>query len=185
MQSWKQKLSHMQHYDMQAEIYDKQYTMEQNAKIETVLKSMTFGLNESVLDIGCGTGFLFPYLTKRVDFLVGVELSSKELQEAKKRAGKAQNVLLVQADADNLPFRDHSFDKAFMISVLQNMPEPKKTILEMRRVSKLEASFAVTGLRKKFVSENFCELLKNSRLKVVMFDDDEQLKGYVVVCVNG
>jgi len=185
MQNWKQKRSHMQHYDLQAEIYDKQYVGEQNAKIETVLKNMKFGLNESVLDIGCGTGFLFPYLTKKVGFIVGVELSSKELQEAKKRIRKTHNILLVRADADNLPFRDHSFDKGFMISILQNMPEPKKTILEMKRVNKLEASFAVTGLKKKFTSEKFCESLKNAQLEIVMFDDDEQLKGYIVVCVNG
>jgi len=75
-------------------------------------------------------------------------------------------------------------DKVFIISVLQNMPEPKKTILEMKRVNKLEASFVVTGLKKKFGSESFCELLKKARLEVVMFNDDEQLKGYVVVCVN-
>ena len=184
MQTWKQKRSHMQHYDMQAKIYDKQYIGEQNAKIETALKNMKFSLKECVLDIGCGTGFLFPYLTKKVGFLVGIELSSRELQEAKKRAKKAHNIFLVQADADNLPFRDHIFDKAFIISVLQNMPEPKKTILEMKRANKLEASFIVTGLKKKFGSESFCELLKNARLEVVIFNDDEQLKGYVVVCVN-
>ena len=185
MPNWKQKRSNKQHYDLQATIYDLQYVGEQDNKIVTMLESMDFGSRDLVLDLGCGTGFLFKHITEKTGFIVGVDVSKKVIVQAKNRTKNMLNVELVCADADNTPFVDNLFDKVFAVTVLQNMPEPTKTILEMKRASKAKAVFAVTGLKKKFSEENFVELLKNTKLKVVAFNDDEQLKGYVAVCVNG
>ena len=184
MPNWKQKRSNKQHYDMQAAIYDLQYVGEQDNKIETMLESIDFGPKDLVLDLGCGTGFLFKHITENAGFIVGVDVSQKVLVQAKKRTKKMPNVDLVCADADNIPFVDNLFNKVFAVTVLQNMPEPTKTILEMKRASKAETLFAITGLKKKFSLEGFISLLKNTKLKVVAFNDNEQLKGYVAVCVN-
>ncbi|MFZ7138799.1 MAG: class I SAM-dependent methyltransferase [archaeon] len=184
MQNWKQKRSNMQHYDLQAEIYDLQYIGEQDKKIETMLESINFCSKDLVLDLGCGTGFLFKHIVKKSKLIVGVDLSKKALIQAKKRAKNSFNVELICADADNTPFVDNLFDKVFAVTVLQNMPDATKTIQEMKRIGKSEAMFAVTGLKKKFSAESFFELLKNAELKVVKFNDDEQLKGYVAVYVN-
>ncbi|PVX26667.1 MAG: hypothetical protein CW691_00780, partial [Candidatus Bathyarchaeum sp.] len=81
MQEWKTKHGTMRHYDQQAAIYNVQYVGEQNAKIQDILKSMNSFANEAVLDLGCGTGFLFQHISKRVGTLVGVDLSKKALLE--------------------------------------------------------------------------------------------------------
>jgi ubiquinone/menaquinone biosynthesis C-methylase UbiE len=182
MREWKQKRGTMRHYDRQAAIYDVQYVGEQNAKIEGILKSMEFSSNEIVLDLGCGTGFLFQYISKRVGVLVGVDISMKALSEAKKRTKNLSNIVLVRADVDYTPFPNHIFSKVFAITVLQNMPDPKRTIAEMKRVAEPQAVFAVTGLKKKFTQESFGNLLKAARLKVSALKSDEQLKGYIAVC---
>ncbi|UCC58544.1 MAG: methyltransferase domain-containing protein [Candidatus Bathyarchaeum sp.] len=179
MQEWSQKRKTLQHYDQQAVVYDVQYLEEQNAKIEDALDSMEVGSNELVLDLGCGTGFLFPHIRK-TKLLVGIDISSKALQVAKKRS----NTLLVRADADNTPFPSHIFDRVFAITLLQNMPNPKKTISEMKRLSKPDAVFVVTGLKKKFTAESFVDLLRRTRLKVSTLKSDEHLKGHVAVCTN-
>lgn len=184
MQEWNEKRGTMRHYDQQAAIYDRQYLGEQNAKIEDILNHMKLGLNELVLDLGCGTGFLFQHLHKRVEFLVGIDLSQKALREAKKRTKNLSNIGLIRADADNTPFPDHIFDKVFAITVLQNMPDPMKTISETKRVGKTQAMFAVTGLKKKFTQESFVALLKRSQLKVVTLNTNPLLKGHVAVCIN-
>jgi len=62
MWEWKEKLGTMRHYDRQAAIYDVQYVGEQNSKIEGILKKIELGSNEIVLDLGCGTGFLFQHI---------------------------------------------------------------------------------------------------------------------------
>jgi ubiquinone/menaquinone biosynthesis C-methylase UbiE len=184
MREWKQKRSNMRHYDRQAAIYDVQYVGEQNAKIDNLLKRMKLGSNELVLDVGCGTGFLFQHISKNVGLLVGVDVSAKALMEAKKRTKNMPNIVLVRADADNTPFPDNIFDKIFAITVLQNMPDPKRTIEEMKRTGKSQAVFAVTGLKKKFTQESFGKLLKAAQLKVSSLESDERLKGYIAVCTT-
>jgi ubiquinone/menaquinone biosynthesis C-methylase UbiE len=184
MRECKEKRGTMRHYDQQAAIYDVQYVGEQDAKIEDILNRMTLGSNEIVLDLGCGTGFLFKPIAKRVVLLVGLELSSEALQEAKKRTKNIPNIVLVRADADYTPFPSHTFDKVFAITLLQNMLDPMKTITEMKRIGKTQAVFAVTGLKKKFTQESFSELLKMARLKVSALESDERLKGHIAVCTN-
>jgi ubiquinone/menaquinone biosynthesis C-methylase UbiE len=184
MREWKAKRGTMWHYDRQAAIYDVQYLGEQDAKIEGILNSIELKPNEAVLDLGCGTGFLFRHLSKKVGLLVGIDLSQKALQEAKKRTKNMPNTVLVRADADNIPFPDRTFDKIFAITLLQNMPDPTITIYEMKRVGKPEATFAVTGLKKKFTPESFVDLLERAGLKVVTTNTNQQLKGHVAVCTN-
>jgi len=184
MREWKEKRGTMRHYDQEAAIYDVQYLGEQNAKIEVILKSMELSLNGAVLDLGCGTGFLFQNIAQRVGLLVGIDLSQKALQEAKKHTKNRYNIALVRADADNAPFPDCIFDRVFAITLLQNMPDPLKTISEMRRIGKPQAIFAVTGLKKKFTQEVFVDLLKAARLKVSALETDQRLKGHIAICTN-
>ena len=179
MREWDKKRRTMRHYDQQAKIYDVQYLEEQNAKIESALTSMEIKSNELILDIGCGTGFLFPNIRK-AKLLVGIDTSLKALQVAKKWS----NAHLIQADADNTPFPHNIFDKVFAITVMQNLPQPTKTIAEMKRTAKATAAFAVTGLKKKFTQKSFVVLLETAGLKVVTLNGSQQLKGYVAVCRN-
>jgi ubiquinone/menaquinone biosynthesis C-methylase UbiE len=184
MQEWKEKRGTMRHYDQQSVVYDVQYLGEQNAKIEDALSSTELKPNELILDLGCGTGFLFQHINKRAGLLVGIDLSSRALREAKKHTKNMPNIVLVRADADNTPFLDHIFDKVFAITVLQNMPNPMKTITEMKRIAKPQSTFAITGLKKKFTQESFVNLLKTAWLKVSTLKTDQQLKGHIAICTN-
>jgi ubiquinone/menaquinone biosynthesis C-methylase UbiE len=179
MQEWNKKRRTMRHYDQQAKIYDVQYLEEQTAKIKSALTSIELKSNELVLDMGCGTGFLFSHIHK-AKLLVGIDTSSKALQVAKRWS----NAHLIQTDADNTPFPDNIFDRVFAVTLLQNLPDPMKTILEIKRISKPGAVFVVTGLKKKFTQEGFVDLLERAGLKVSTLNTDEHLKGYVAVCVN-
>lgn len=184
MQEWNEKRRTKRHYDQQAKVYDAQYMEEQNAKIANALNSMEHKPNGLVLDMGCGTGFLFHHINKTSKLLVGIDTSSKLLQEAKKRTKNMPNIELICADADNTPFPYHIFDQVFAITLLQNMPDPTKTIQEMKKVSKSEAIFILTGLKKKFTQERFIDLLKRACLKVSKLKTDEHLKGHIAVCTS-
>jgi ubiquinone/menaquinone biosynthesis C-methylase UbiE len=184
MREWKQKRGAMRHYDRQAAIYDVQYLGEQSAKIEDALSIAELKPDETVLDLGCGTGFLFQHISKSIRLIVGLDISSNVLREAKKRTKKLPNIALVRADADNTPFPGRIFDRVFAITLLQNMPDPTKTIIEMKRVGKPQAVFAVTGLKKTFTKESFVDLLEAARLKVSALETDQRLKGHIAVCTN-
>jgi ubiquinone/menaquinone biosynthesis C-methylase UbiE len=184
MREWKEKRGTMRHYDQQATIYDLQYLGEQNAKIEGALSRTEINRNELVLDLGCGTGFLFQHIDESIRLLVGVDISLNVLREAKKRTKNMSNITLIRADADNTPFTNSIFDRVFAITLLQNMPDPLKTISEMKRVCKPQAIFAVTGLKKTFTKESFITLLKTAQLKVSALKTAQQLKGHIVICTN-
>jgi ubiquinone/menaquinone biosynthesis C-methylase UbiE len=182
MQEWKEKRRTMRHYDRQAEIYNLQYLEEQNTKVVDALNSIELCSDGLVLDLGCGTGFLFHHIDNSAKLLVGLDISHKALQIAKKRTKSMSNTVLIRADADYTPFLDQTFDRIFAVTLLQNMPDPAKTISEIKRISTSETVFFLTGLKKKFTQEGFVSLLNRAQLKLSTTKTGEHLKGYVAVC---
>jgi ubiquinone/menaquinone biosynthesis C-methylase UbiE len=113
--------------------------------------------------------------------VVGVDISRKLLLKAKEQAGALQNVSVLQADADYLPFRDAFFDAVFAFTVLQNMPKPSETLNELKRVAKFGGRVVVTGLKKTFSLNTLMDVLESAGLRIVAFVDNEDLKCYVAV----
>ena len=155
---------------------------EQNAKIEAALKALEFQINDLVIDVGCGTGFLFDHLTHKIESIVGIDLSLKNLIKSKERAQKYFNVHLILADADNLPLKEKSFNKIFGLTLLQNMPHPESTLNEFFRVAKDDGVIIVTGLKKIFNLKSFKEFLSNAKLDFFILENNENLKCFVAIC---
>lgn len=181
MSEWNEKRRTMRRYDLTAHIYDMRYAEEQTAKIDAALKSFNLQKNGLVLDVGCGTGLLFGHVTKKSRMIVGLDISRKILFQAKKRSEEFQNVHLIQADADNTPFRDEVFNYVFAMTLVQNMPNHVRTLDEVKRVARKNATIVVTGLKKKFSLENFEKLLRKLSLNVFEVKN-ENLKCYVAIC---
>jgi len=179
---WNKKRKVMRRYDHSASVYDAQYAEEQKTKINAALDILRLKKGSLVLDVGCGTGLLFPYIAEDADLLVGLDFS-KVLGQARKRAKQFLNVAVLRADADFLPFPDNTFDVVFAITLLQNMPDSLRGLYEIRRVAQSKAAVVATGLKKEFCREEFTQLLKRAKLKVSVVKADDQLKGYVAICV--
>lgn len=176
----------MQYYNSTAESYDELYADEQRIKIETAIKRVKIDQDSLILDCGCGTGLLFEHVAEKAKTVVGLDFSKGLLERAKKRAKNFDNVYLVLADADNQPFKDFVFDGVFAVTVLQNMPDPEKTLAELERVAGEDAFLVVTGLKKKFSFASFEALLRKLKLKIIeAVNGDTTLKCYVAVCVKG
>jgi len=182
MSQWKQKIEVMQRYDTSASLYNMQYSEEQKAKIESALKNIKLPKNCFLLDVGCGTGLLFPYVAKAANLVIGLDISKGMLKEAKKSLKDFRNVALLCGDADYLPLIDNSFNAVFAVTLLQNMPNPLLTLNEMKRISKDDTILVVTGLKKEFSREKLVKLLQNAKLIIKKFVDKENLKGYVAIC---
>lgn len=176
----KEKRKVMQRYDLTAEMYEERYAKEQEAKYGAALENVDVA-DCSVLDVGCGSGLFFSHAASKAKVLVGVDISRELLLKAKEQARACQNVLVLQADADHLPFREAFFDAVFAFTVLQNMPEPAETLNELKRVGKPEGRVVVTGLKKAFSLNTFMDVLESSGLKIVSFVNNEDLKCYVAV----
>jgi ubiquinone/menaquinone biosynthesis C-methylase UbiE len=182
MDRWTKKRQIMRRYDLTASIYDMRYEEEQTAKIEAALKNINIKTRSLVLDVGCGTGLLFQRLVEKSAGVVGLDISRETLAKAKKRAKSFRNVHLVLADADHIPCNNCLFDSVYAFTVIQNMPDPKDTLTEMRRVTRLDSTVVVTGLKKCFSREVFMSLLETAGFNVMRLEDGCDLKCYVAVC---
>jgi ubiquinone/menaquinone biosynthesis C-methylase UbiE len=181
MSEWKKKRSLMHRYDLTASIYDMRYAEEQTAKINAVLEGLKIEKYSLVLDVGCGTGLLFSYVADKAETTVGLDISRKILLQAKKRAKNFLNTHLILADADNTPLKENICSHVFGITLIQNMPNPAKTLNEIKRVAKDDAVIIVTGMKKAFALEKFEKLLRDAGLNIIALKH-EGLKCYAAVC---
>jgi phosphatidylethanolamine/phosphatidyl-N-methylethanolamine N-methyltransferase len=95
-------------------------------------------LGGRVLDVGVGTGLELPMFTPNVR-IVGVDLSEPMLDIARKRVtqkGLANVEDLRVMDAMNLEYPDASFDAVVAPYVVTVVPDPRRTLEEMARVTR-------------------------------------------------
>jgi len=95
---------------------------------------------DQVLDLCCGTGTLTSLIAKKVGtggHVTGVDLSEDMINRAKKKVIDLP-VTFKQASADNLPFEEGTFDKAFISYGMHEMPDEirLRAMKELYRVLK-------------------------------------------------
>lgn len=92
----------------------------------------------NVLDVGCGTGALAQIAFENGAFsTVCGDISALMLQSAQQKdffAGRDHH--LCQLDAESLPFKDDAFDSALSGMTFGTLPDQKRALAEMVRVTK-------------------------------------------------
>ena len=164
-------------------MYNLRYAEEQEVKYKAALPNVNIA--GSVLDVGCGTGLMFNHVAAQAEAVVGVDLSRGQLLKAREQAKDFGNVHLIHADADHLPVKGDYFTLIFAFTVIQNMPEPAKTLRELKRAGTRGGSIVVSGLKKTFSLEAFGALLCEEGFRVVFCEDDVRLRCYVAIVAQG
>lgn len=111
-------------FDERADAWDAR----RNACAETldaILDLADVRAGHRVLDVGCGTGVLFPRcLARGVSRLVGVDLSARMLELAhEKHRGAAVELLNADAERDDIPGR---YDRALVLNALPHFSSPAR-----------------------------------------------------------
>lgn len=107
-----------------------------------------------VLDIAGGTGDLEPLILKKLGDqpeLYLLEINHAMLLEGRKRltdAGHFHRIQFVEADAEQLPFPDHHFDRITLAFGLRNMTDKAQALRESHRVLKAGGSLHVMEFSK-------------------------------------
>jgi ubiquinone/menaquinone biosynthesis C-methylase UbiE len=97
--------------------------------------------DESVLEIGCGTGCDLLQFVKHGAKATGIDVTSEHLRLARERlAGRAT---ILEADATNLPFEDGSLDYVYSHGVLMTIDKPADVVKEVFRVLKPGGRFNI------------------------------------------
>ena len=131
----------LEEYSAMAPEYDQKwlnYTQKTLALTLEELESETILPNQSLLDIGCGTGqFLEMMLNSYPNIdLYGIEPNREMLSRAE--AKFAERISLKEAWAHELPFEDASFDFVTCNNMFHYVDEPLIALREFSRVLKPE-----------------------------------------------
>ena len=81
---------------------------------------------EFILECGSGSGRFTKHALETGATIISLDYSNA-VEANFKSNGSHQNLLLIQADIYQMPFRKNFFDKAFCFGVLQHTPSPEKS----------------------------------------------------------
>lgn len=98
-----------------------------------------------VLDVACGPGALVLALAPRVQFVRGIDLTEEMIRKARAFQLERQivNAAFDCGEAEQLPYRDASFDLVTCQMSFHHMPKPELALREMVRVTKSEGRIGV------------------------------------------
>jgi len=121
-------------FDRAAEYYDRtRLTDEASLGATLDLLAAEFRDRGRVLEIGVGTGALaLPFAGRGIP-VTGVDLALPMMQKLVEKAS-GRSVLLAQADAARLPFREAAFAGAYARWVLHLIPQWREAVAELCRV---------------------------------------------------
>ena len=96
---------------------------------------------ERLLEVGPGTGYYTLPVARWLE--PGGRLDMLDLQQemldhtlARAREEGIENLAATQADAQEMPYEDESFDGAFLVTTLGEVPDQEAALRELRRVIK-------------------------------------------------
>lgn len=171
-------------YNETAAVFDRRYREIQNLKYEIIFDNLSITAEQAILDVGCGTGFLFQFI-EGVDWRnYGLDFSIESLKMCRRRTDKESSICILCADADFLPFRKDYFDIIFAITVLQNLPNPRKSLEEIKSICKLNGLIVLSLLKKKFNLKSVDDLLNKVQLTPKQIFDDEKCEDLIILVEN-
>ena len=106
---------------------------------------------KNFIDIGCGQGVMCNLAAQRNARVIGMDMSFNSLQVSKRGSlelGTKQKISFVQADAENLPFKDSMLDIVLSIGVLHHTPSIQNGINEIIRILKPDGEITVMLYRR-------------------------------------
>lgn len=122
--------------DKYACMVDEEYIAEEKGWREAsakVLKRIErYKRGRKILDVGCATGFFLDEARRRKWEIYGVEAS----EWAAKYAIEKLNLNVKKGTLKDAAYPDQFFDVVVMLDMLEHLPDPKDTLLEIRRILK-------------------------------------------------
>jgi ubiquinone/menaquinone biosynthesis C-methylase UbiE len=102
-------------------------------RFEKIKGLLQLNNNDDFLDIGCGSGYLLNQAVCKRG--VGADISDLMVTTARKNCKNNEKKLVVQSDAEHLPFKNSSFDKIVSTEVIEHILHPIALLEEIERVS--------------------------------------------------
>jgi len=102
----------------------------------------------NVLDLGCGPGIVTASLAPDIREVVAYDLTPEMLDKARQRCQKAglKNVRFELGSAEQLPFKNESFDCVVTRLTIHHFPNPRRVMEEVVRVTRRKGKVVVADI---------------------------------------
>jgi SAM-dependent methyltransferase len=126
--------------------YDSTWASSTRQFIPFLLDAAEVGKGKSLLDLGCGPGYVSAAAAERGAIPIGLDFSSEMVAIA---GQKFPELEFREGDAQNLSFADSSFDRVLASFSLLHLAEPERACAEACRVLKPGGRFGFTTWARK------------------------------------
>lgn len=122
-----------------------------NTSRKKSLDKLNIQNGDKVLIVGCGTGLDLKYIKIKCD-ITAIDITPVMIKKTRKRASKLnKSINTLVMDAENLDFKDETFDKVIMHTILTVVSNPVSSFKEAERVLKEGGYMTILD---KFLSKN-------------------------------
>jgi ubiquinone/menaquinone biosynthesis C-methylase UbiE len=125
------------HFDRWTHLYSRSRLL--GSLQREALAELDLRADDRVLDVACGAGQLVRAIAPDVERAVGLDLSPRMIEEARRRAGEetpaaSERMEFVVGPSDDLPFDDGEFTSVVTTTAFHHFPQPAGSVREMARV---------------------------------------------------
>ena len=124
-----------------ADKYDSVWSSSTRQFIPPLLEAAEVSAKMSILDVGCGPGYVSAAAAERGAAPIGLDFSGEMIGIAKQMFPQIE---FREGDAQKLPFADNSFDRVLANFALLHLAEPERACAEACRVLKPGGRFGFT-----------------------------------------
>jgi ubiquinone/menaquinone biosynthesis C-methylase UbiE len=126
------------YFNRQADIWDERIAEKDITRLASLAERLDIRLNDTVLDVGTGTGVLVPFLLGKVGpegKLVCLDAAEKMLAKARAKNFKG-DIEYICADISRTRFEDEAFDAVVCYASFPHFQDKAGALKEIRRVLK-------------------------------------------------
>lgn len=122
--------------------------------------------NSEVLEVGCGDGRSIFDLMQKTKNIVGIDHDEKAILNASKIFDSEPSIIIIKADAADLPFSDGVFDFVICMTTFANFADQKYIVLEeMKRVLKNDGKIIISVFSENALEERM-KIYTNLGIKI-------------------
>ncbi|MBA7688449.1 Ubiquinone biosynthesis O-methyltransferase [subsurface metagenome] len=140
-------------YNLIAEEFDKRYEGVEGFYWENfeskIVNELIDVKDKVVLDLGCGGGRYALSVYKKVKKIIGIDISDKLIDIAKKKLTPDMPIEFLVGDAANTCFKDGYFDAVVSLGMFEFLEDPSPFLREINRILKPDGDFLFTCYNEK------------------------------------
>lgn len=129
-----------------SQFYDRMFTRVFYPRIGMVIRSLKIQPGAEILEVGAGTGLAFQAYPSHCR-VTGIDLAPEMLELAQEKIdwNAWRHIEVREMDALNLKFDDNSFDYTTAFHVVSVVPDAKRLLSEMVRVTKPNGTIVIVN----------------------------------------